>query len=213
MLFLSSTSFILMWFDISIFIFIKFIILGGQYKSLDANIEPDLDNYLNNGYYETTGFSASLFQHAPSGINDSNEAILRVRRIYEQSSLVEQVLFVNNECRYYVRSKRNFWGDWKEMTMDMPSFYKNYSDLASLASAIGGLMYIGYRDDANIIGTYIITTPGDLNNQHFPADGYYWTLISIGNTSIALCFQIAFNPYDDVYFRYYWNGWKSWRAL
>lgn len=103
-------------------------------------------------------------------------------------------------------------GQWNEVGINIPSFYKDYNNLSSLANALGGLMYIGYRDDANVIGTYFSTT-GSTNNQHFPFDGSYWTLISIGDNIIKLCFQIAFTPGGDTYFRYYWNGWGSWRIL
>ena len=114
-------------------------------------------------------------------------------------------------CIMYKRSYWNgYWQNW-EMVYDT-SLLTNSTMLGQLANAIGGLMFIGNREDANVIGTYFSTT-ASINNKHFPADGSYWTLISIGDTSIALCFQIAFSPNGDIFFRTYWNGWKSWRAF
>lgn len=179
-----------------------------QYKSLDVNIEPDLDNYLNNGYYETTSFAASLFQHAPSGINNSNEAILRVRRIYAQSSLVEQVLFVNNECRYYVRRKRNSWDDWKEMTMDMPTFYKNYSSINSLIDAVNPFRTInmlGETDSWDNLtnGVYCFA------NTHAGADVAFGFMIQYGYQSdIVIQFAVGIIGIAKRY--NIGNGWEEW---
>lgn len=122
-----------------------------------------------------------------------------------------QVWYDRGSVSTKTRTKSNgTWGNWETVSTDIPTFYKDYANLSSLANALGGLIYVGTpRDDANVIGTYFSTTSGK-GSQHFPTSGSYWTLISIGNTDANLCFQIAFNSSGVTYYRTYWNGWHSW---
>lgn len=165
----------------------------GVFKN--GGIISNIDTLFDEGYYSSWSDSFGFY-------------IVFVYKSSDGKAL--QFYISTQETKYRYSTDNSTWQSWN--VLSYPIELRNYTTLSSLTNAIGGLMFIGNREDANVIGTYFSTT-GSMNNQHFPTGGSYWTLISIGDNIIKLCFQIAFAPNGDSYFRSYWNGWKSWREL
>lgn len=119
-----------MWFDISIFIFLKFI-LGEPIK---LQTTDSLDDIVGNGIYDI-----ELSQGNPFG--KSSNAIMIVSKIKAPyyNGLIMQRAYRNNI--YKMRWKwTSGWTSWHDIGIDIPSFYKDYNDLSSLASALGVLV-------------------------------------------------------------------------
>lgn len=153
MLFLSYTAFILMWFDISIFIFLKFILGVSQYSSIS-----DFNNATTKGVFTAWGTPAN----AP--INDTRLWVVRVERYVQNESYgISQMAYCadDNKMFYRISNISTTWGDWKEISTDIPTFYKDYNNLSALASALGAKrLNVRFDGDDNYVCDLYISPSG-----------------------------------------------------
>lgn len=199
MLFLSSTAFILMWFDISIFIFLKFILGVGINTS-----ETDFNNLVNPGVYNI-GKGSSMANH-PTGSNDT--CILLV---YKSSGGLIQLLCGLYNNQLFKRTKYNNWREWESVSADIPSFYKNYVDLPSLVDSVLDATQLGFVfNDSNIDsmtrrGIYHVS---GYSGSHFPTNAF-GLLLFFGDEYKV---QIFLDMYQNIihYRRNVGDGWSVW---
>ena len=130
-----------------------------------------------------------------------------------------QYLFDATQRLFVRKSDNGAIGQWNEVGINIPLFYKDYNNLSALASALGVLKAYGNIDftgDLNtIMGNYYLrVTPSATNN---PTGGYA-QLISIGGSIgssrigvFQICFQYQLR--SDIYVRAYsddtWSAWKK----
>lgn len=116
------------------------------------------------------------------------------------------------------------WTGWSLLPYDIPSFYKDYGSLTSLATALGVGISVGYiynivgSNDANLFlgrTMYGMTDQETLNTP----EGYYGFLINFdcGGTAypgfgVQFWFSIS-NSDASFYYRTNWNDWSSWKKL
>ena len=111
-------------------------VLGGlQYKGI---VYDDMDTITDQGIYYV-----SENAHLPS---DFGNGMLVVLKAMENRIL--QIIARTNDSQMHWRmtwedySQQGYprkWFEWNMVTTDMPSFYKSYNNLSSLASALGGI--------------------------------------------------------------------------
>lgn len=117
MLFLSSTAFILMWFDISILVFLKFIVLG-------------VNNIYDIGYVGSESVFNEFIAH--HDFNKDDDGKFSCRSCYYSgfsyfvlenyvTDLQFRVDYYNGklEGRTYIADSQSF-SDWKEFTFKLP---------------------------------------------------------------------------------------------
>lgn len=190
-------------------------VLGESYNIVALQ---NIDNITTPGIYYLNGTSSSQ--------QDTDDSILFVyfaqpKDVTEERITIQERIAKGDFAGKIIRHKygSNSWTSWQHISVDMPTFYKNYSDLASLASALGVLKAYGNSDftgDLNtIMGNYYLrVSPFATNNP----TGYYAQLISIGGSIggsrigvFQICFQYQLR--SDIYVRAYsddtWNAWKK----
>lgn len=103
------------------------------------SMEIDFNDYTNNGHWAaqrstsysnapTTSFAGALY------VENAND---------DDVNGVSQYAYNVDLGKLYYRFKwTGSWGNWQEITADLPAFYKNYSDLSSLANALGALYHM-----------------------------------------------------------------------
>lgn len=126
------------------------------------------------------------------------------------SSYVTQWIFPRGVGdRMYRREKAaGTWSDWAYIYFGLPDFYKDYSDLSSLASALGGL-YNFAASDANTItktGAYLTN-----NNVSNVPEGW-GTIIHIESQYALQMYIGGNNTSSDFYVRKRLGSgeWMSW---
>lgn len=148
--------------------------------------ETDFNNLVNPGVYNI-GNCSSMANH-PTGSNDT--CILLV---YKSSGGLIQLLcgLYNNQLfkRTKYNNKYNNWREWESVSADIPSFYKNYNDLSSLASALG------------------VQIESFTSNSHygytFPtADGFAIKLAINARNFVLFCLGDS----GKLYYKYIWQG-------
>lgn len=85
---------------------------------------------------------------------DNAPANTSILVVYNRNGRIVQMCFptdVGATSSPYIRNFNNgSWTDWKEISIDIPSFYKSYSDLAALASALEVAQLKTQNDYTNI---------------------------------------------------------------
>ena len=100
-------------------------------ETIKLHNTDSLDDIVGNGIYDI-----ELSQGNPFG--KSSNAIMIVSKVKAPAynGLIMQRAYRNNI--YKMRWKwTSGWTSWHDIGIDIPSFYKNYNDLSSLASALG----------------------------------------------------------------------------
>lgn len=203
MLFLSSTAFIFMWFDISIFIFLKFIL--GEPINITSN---DVDGITHTGVYRITNCANN-----PFGSNST--AILYVTKFTEVTNIfIRQVAVMvtsgveDCKIRWYWASTG--WTAWKDDAIDYPTFYKDYANLSSLASALRGVVQeISTTEDLNSLAGGLYSTSSGLQEQiNAPFGKEAFSMVVIGFADDRTL-QIAIRD-SRVKYRIKWGTWKQW---
>ena len=116
------------------------------------------------------------------------------------------------------------WTSWKAVTMDLPSFYKNYNDLSSLSSALG----VTFNEQPTNLDASSYSSLEDVPQgmywwqesgvPSFSPSGYDYAILivlssppSISNISarVAFCFNI---PTQKISCNYYYSGVQSYRG-
>lgn len=250
MLFLSSTALILIWFDISIFIFLKFIILGEsmgyskkiEYASVDKGLVRIKVN-LGNEY-------ATIIHTQISGGRTNGEPLDFVIGLYIGETPKYNFVSGSGNCYYKLAGgyfeiiiAQNTSVDYsvglvqssKEIVeakiinrsgfdlssytlatdITFPQFYKNYGDLASLASALGVLTFENRENvtgqtsvDANDVSDGIYFGNNYVDNNNFPSIAGILFQISFDVFKFQFCLS-----YDcKLYTRNKWStdNWKPW---
>ena len=191
-----------MWFDISIFIFLKFILgvtmLSGKIVDVsnqDENYWNSIcgDNYIGKivtGYNTTK--EGSIVSIGTSGYT------IQIFKSYNSSK---------TEIRnYYIDTLA--WNDWCEIALDYPSFYKNYSSINSLIDAVNPFRTInmlGETDSWDNLtnGVYCFA------NNHLGADVSFGFMIQYGYQSDRVA-QFAVGARGIAKRYNIGNGWKEW---
>ena len=77
--------------------------------------------------------------------------------------VIQTFINFNNmtSCVQRIRNwDNNTWGNWCSVAFDIPSFYKDYANLSSLASALGvGGFVLGFNSTLGSHGTFSISAP------------------------------------------------------
>ena len=175
--------------------------LGGQ--ATIVNKTNDANTFVTSGHYRWDS-SSYLPANCPS-VNASGEI-----EVIAFGYLVFQILRTN-QGGVWQRAKWSTyaWTSWNAVSTDIPSFYKNYSDIATLASALGVCSpfgAIGSLTDADDISNtcmaYIWSSTTGLN----PVFTYYYQK--------ERAFQFAIIDRATIKFRYKWNStWNAWYDL
>lgn len=209
MLFLSSTAFILIWFDISIFIFLKFIILG-------------VANDVTSGSANSFVISGKYFLRASvtdTPFHSNAESLLEV---FAGSSInyyiIQRISSYGGFQDFYIRFSLNngqSWSDWTCFVGNMPTFYKNYNSLSALASAIGVVANISpANDDIKTDGLYFKTIYEDETGSYPSSKGIVFSIVSGGDIGVSLFIPKEGETSYKLYIKYLWGNWgNSWTAI
>lgn len=176
-------------------------VLGGQ--ATIVNNTNDANTFVTSGHYR---WDSSLYLPANCpGVNAAGEI-----EVIAFGDLVFQTLRTN-QGNVWQRAKwsTSEWTSWKAVSTDIPSFYKNYSDIAGLASALGVCSPFGAigsladaDDISNTCMAYIWNNSTGLN----PVFTYYFQK--------ERAFQLAIIDHATIKFRYKWGGtWNAWYDL
>ena len=113
-------------------------VLGGQTVSLQRG--TDLDSLRTpNKYTCADGSTSNTILNKPSNV--AYGFLLEVKPFPNAPSNVVQILWADGG-RMFSRTYDNGWSNWLTYSYDIPDFYKSYSDLASLANALGVGLFI-----------------------------------------------------------------------
>ena len=110
-------------------------ILGGV--RIELNSTSDLNNCKDPAVY-IWQTSSTTPQNAPMNVGSVVQVIPRVNK----QDQVTQICYAYTN-RIFFRTYTSSWSQWAEISTDIPSFYKNYADLSSLANALGESDYLG----------------------------------------------------------------------
>ena len=118
-----------------------------------------------------------------------------------------------NENGVYIRRvEGSVWHDWERLTVNIPTFYKNYSDLAELANSAGAIRYIGNLTGKDIIESVDYTTwIGFASSPHasLPSSFSYGYIVRV--TGLIFAFNHAS---QKVWFKSLFNqAWSDWTAI
>lgn len=138
------------WILLLSFIFILFVyILGGLPSTTTLGNGSDLNNFYKDGatYLVANAGVAATLINKPTELNSS--ALMFVRQSYPELS-VNQIILAGG--KFYLRSGNSssgVWGNWMTLSYDVPTFYKNYSNINDLYSVINGMFGVGELNDVN----------------------------------------------------------------
>lgn len=175
--------------------------LGGQ--ATIVNNTNDANTFVTSGHYRWDS-SSYLPANCPS-VNAAGEI-----EVIAFGYLVFQILRTN-QGGVWQRAKwsTNAWNSWNAVSTDIPSFYKNYSDIAILASALGVCSpfgAIGSLTDADDISNTCMAYVWSNSTGVNPVFTYYYQK--------ERAFQLAIIDRTTIKFRYKWNGtWNAWYDL
>lgn len=93
----------------------------------------DLNN-INSGYFITHRSTPSQSNHWPR--TSSTDYAVLLSFVNNQDSRFGTQICIYKAGDSYIRRKWISWGDWQELSENIPSFYKGYSDLNALATAL-----------------------------------------------------------------------------
>lgn len=107
------------------------------------------------------------------------------------------------------------WSNWVRVDQGaIPSFYKDYSTLASLASALGVInlgtnsnQNFGHADADGILHELVY----DNNTETYPTS--HGTLFAVLHSNAQLGFAIFVSSAADIYFSRKWVDWSTWKRL
>lgn len=208
-------------------------VLGDIYliKGQISNI--DINTLKINGAYRTVSGITNL----PSNLS-SVEGVLVVNDAVFTSgnhTVTVQTFFSHATNTMYIRHNwYNVWQPWQEVTINMPTFYKNYADLSSLATALGGvgeptriIQDNNVTDMNNVLGVrerayihFISTTdaPSNLPDTFVSGTRFFVQVLNVSDFYIE---QIVYDHGSRIYLR---SGrgsggagssinWSSWKEL
>lgn len=123
-------------------------------------------------------------------------------------------IFANKTSAYVREYYYSSWGSWQQIALDYPLFYKNYSDLASLASALGVIpqvqSYLTNKDVNDYTNTGLYYFYGG-TNQNQPTQYFMMFTINFGQLDI-IQFGIGLVSLD-FYVRSYTGSWSAWKKV
>lgn len=199
MLFLSSTAFILIWFDISIFIFLKFIILGGlQYKGNAG--DNDLNN-IGTGLYTLEGAENIL---SGSTIFGTLIVVKGSPTSLNHMGVFQIVYDINGKGVFYREQWAvGTWNTWKKITTGIPDFYKDYADIVSLTSGVKKAMRVSQNT---------LVVPANGSNSELGLQENPFTIIKADTSNFNGCIVLLC---DHANFMVLGNfgGFNDWVAL
>lgn len=179
----------------------------------------DLNSILEQGVYYCYSDIGHTLLNKPSDV--SSIVIIVVHR--PATTYAIQELYCINNIKYWRHitavTTTPIYGNWQNITLNFPSFYKNYSNLEGLASALGTL-------GANK-GQLIQQKVGNLTNidaNDCKPTGFYYLYQGCQNTpsEYFIMFSINYGALDIIqigvglltsklYIRTYTgNGWSAW---
>lgn len=167
-------------------------------------------------YSPITGKEGWLLQLKPNATASLLSAKTQIFIAYDNSVIMQRVL------DWSVQS----WSNWKEISTDIPAFYKDYGTLSALSSAISALLPLDsdttpeYEDDTDCntlvnTGRYAIHTTGTVSpeDMHKPT-GSDAAIIVIRVTAYYIL-QFHIDQSNGLYVRCFGqsSGWKSWAKI
>ena len=113
---------------------------------------------------------------------------------------------------YYIRSQTGT--AWQRVTLNMPTFYKDYLTLASLASALGALCQYSVIDsgDVNALDSGIYGVNAQLTNA---PSGTGASMLIVMNTVWMRCDVIFDRGNSRILYRFKWGsaGFEEWKII
>lgn len=121
--------------------------------------------------------------------------------------------------RMFWRYKHIYWHEWAEITEDMPTFYKNYNSLSSLANALGEIPVYTTPSISSSVTESIMFTFNEISNygvrlEYTLASEEAAYIISKRSNGTGIC--ILFRPMSGVsqiFIGYIANGSITWRYI
>ena len=187
-------------------------VLGGQ--ATIVNSTNDANTFVTSGHYRWDS-SSYLPANCPS-VNAAGEI-----EVIAFGYLVFQILRTN-QGGVWQRAKwsTNAWTSWKAVSTDIPSFYNNYHDIASLASALGahyGKEAMNSGDLNNLITNQCLVVDNRTNGlSNVPSNFTSMGILTVTSTSqnygTEQKLYVTQSPNSNaIYYRYKWgNSWSSW---
>lgn len=131
-------------------------VLGGSIQGTLDN-SGDLNNCLNPGIY----YVHATVTNAPIGGAAMRGLLIVYKYTRDSNVYYTQIFTVAGSSVTWIRSYYTTWSPWHEISMNIPLFYKDYNDIASLASAvdIGGWVSVSVTKNTTI-ATNIDSTAG-----------------------------------------------------
>lgn len=175
-----------------------------------------------NDFVETRGIwyiSATSITNKPTGSLSDNSGYLECRyskEIRTGVTVTLQLLYEFDGSAIYERTyKGSEWSEWRRITLDIPTFYKNYADLSSLASALGGLYFSGVIDsgDVNDLDSGIYGVNAQLTNApQGTGASMLIVMVAGGRLRCDVLFDRA-NP--RILYRFKWGsaGFEEWKEI
>ena len=207
-----------MWFDISIFIFLKFIILGGLETQIwnGGSFENLLRHNRQGVYYvdqDYNGIQSDMpFPYCVISIN-----YISYGSNHDVQAQAIAFNITNGEVKYKcvsgIGSDRDY--PWRDVPVGLASFYKNYNSLSALASAIGVVANISpSNDDIKTDGLYFKTIYGDETGSYPSSKGIVFSIVSGGDIGVSLFIPKEGETSYKLYIKYLWGNWgNSWTAI
>lgn len=178
------------------------MVLGAFTKRTSAG--SNWNEILDNGAYAVS--NATTATGAPSGAYGWGTLVVTTSRDMGSYCGIVQLYFENtDEGIVWQRSKwlnTDEFRSWTKIITNIPSFYKNYSDLSSLASALGVFKFVNTITDDVLNcrhhGTYIVTK--DAANRPTTDQVYYYMMTFKAHTENEMpCIAISAD-FGSMYF-------------
>lgn len=156
--------------------------LLGDCKHIGA---VSLDTIVKAGFYNILNTTDNPFGYG------TNAIMVVYTTTDENNFMVLQMAYRNGENPKMRWRWANTWQSWVNVAVDIPSFYKNYSDLSSLASALGATNIRGSMEISNMHEQWVSAM-----EQSFQNAGNA-TFFSGYNAYSEECGWFGFKMYND----------------
>lgn len=181
----------------------------------------DLNNCVDAGTIYTCN-SGSIAQTLVNRPNDNFAFGLYVRHAPLSPNTIYQILFSNSGKVWQRKRDNNNWASWQQFSFDIPSFYKDYANLASLANGLantGMFKYMSITEGIDFNDTdawcwcYLGgQVTGDSTNKPSEVIGSIESSLvtfGVGNYKMQLFFVR-----DTIYYRHRVTaGWNTWKKI
>lgn len=130
-----------------------------------------------------------------------------IRLSASANRITEFAQFLDSSSWFYRIKSQSGWTDWKEVSFNIPSFYKDYNSLASLANALGVVYEQRLNAGANNTGVNVVggncgktlIIIGSLNGGAEDSTGSYIKMIRCPYSGATIHITTIAEDYKDAY--------------